>query len=133
MVVQHAKFREASCLYASAISLLNEIAIQGKEAWEKSSRNLDQHAELKFLLHLEAVEQRLGILKSHYGNLGKSILDLRSQITRLQHFLTAVSLALGKKISRSNGILRLTHTMTQPIVVRELSSHKERAATFIWG
>jgi len=116
LVVEHAKFREASDLYASVISLLNGIASQGKEAWEKNSNKLDQHTELKFLLHLEAVEQRLGILKSHYRNLGKSISDLRSQITRLRHFLTATPLAFGTEKGRSNAIIRLTHTMTSQLL-----------------
>ena len=111
LIVQHAKYREASELYASIILLLEQLATEGKNAWEKNPTKLDQHAELKFLLLLEAVEQRLRIIRSHYSNLGKSKLPSQEQIWRLRHFLTAVPLKFETEISRSNGILRLTYIM----------------------
>jgi len=118
LVVEHAKFREASGLDASVISRRNRIASQGKEAWEKNSNKLDQHTELKFLLNLEAVEQLLGILKSHYRNLGKSISDLRSQITRLMHFLTAVPFAFGitQWVIPGQGLKPAVHIALRPML-----------------
>jgi len=102
----------------SALSLLNGIASQGKEAWEKNSSKLGQHTELKFLLRLEAVEQRLSMLKSHYRNLGKSISDLRSQITRLMHFLTAVPFAFGitQWVIPGQGLKPAVHMALRPML-----------------
>ena len=116
LIVQHAKYREASELYASIISVLAQLAEEGKNAWEKYPENLDQHTELKFLLLLEAIEQRLGILKAHYSNLGKSLQPVQNQIWLLRHYLTAVPLKFGTEISRDNGILRLTHAMTSTLL-----------------
>lgn len=116
LIVQHAKHREASELYASIISVLEQLANEGKNAWEKDPEKLDQHTELKFLLLLEAIEQRLSILKTRYSKLSNSIQPVQEQIWLLRHYLTAVPLKIGKGLSRGNGILQLTHTMTSTLL-----------------
>ena len=121
LFVQHAKYREVSELYSSIITALEQLAIDGKNAWEKNLEKLDQHTELKFLLQLKAVEQRLIILNSHYSNLGKSIQPAQNQIWLLRHYLTAMPLKFGTELSRDNGILRLTHAMASTLLDQNYS------------
>ena len=133
LIVQHAKYREASELYASVISLLERIATEGKNAWEKNPEQLDQHTELKFKLLLEAAEQRLCILKLHYSNLGQSLSHFQDQILLLRHYLTAVPLKSEPEINRSNGILQQTHTMASHLLnenYRYVGKERRRSARF---
>ena len=132
LIVQHAKYREAYELYASIISLLDQLVDEGKKAWVKNMENLDQHTELKFLLLLEAVEQRLNILILLYSNSGKSMTAIREQILQLRHYLTAVPIKLGTEISRSNGILRVTHGITSTLLNQNYQAIEKGRQRSVW-
>lgn len=79
-----AKRREAYDLYCSVITLLEQLNIEGRTAWQKESKFLDEYTEWNLLSKVASAEQRIELINKHYTPTeitSKHIHELRKYLT----------------------------------------------------
>lgn len=107
-----AKSREAHELYSSVIALLEELLVDGENAWRAKPPQLDSHTELKLTAKLAAVEQRLALIQKHYQAMPQpEQASFERQIAELRRNLTISEDQVRQEEPRETAILRLTTTM----------------------
>jgi len=112
LVTQLAKRREAYDLYASAQSLLEQLDADGRHAWKNHPQFLDNYTEQKLLSKTIALEQRLELLRKHYGYPANVPEITNQQMFDLRKLLTAApDLLSGEERDRTIAIHRLTAEM----------------------
>jgi len=112
LVTQLAKRREAYDLYASAQSLLEQLDADGRRAWKSHPQFLDDYTEQKLLSKTIALEQRLELLRKHYGHPANVPEITNQQMFDLRKLLTAApDLLSGEERDRTIAIHRLTAEM----------------------
>jgi len=112
LITQLAKRREAYDLYTSAQSLLEQLDADGRRAWKNHPQSLDDYTEQKLLSKTSALEQRLELLRKHYGYPADASKITNQQLSDLRKLLTAApDLLSGEERDRTIAIHRLTAEM----------------------
>lgn len=112
LITQLAKRREAYDLYTSAQSLLEQLDTDGRCAWKNPSQPLNDYTEQKLLSKTIALEQRLELLRKHYGYPADAPKITNQQLSNLRKLLTAApDLLSGDVRDRTIAVHRLTTQM----------------------
>ena len=103
-----AKSREAHDLCSSAAVLLEQLAVDGSNAWKRNPPKLEDYTELQLVSKLAAVELRLNLIHNHYRIRGSPKESPVGKILELRRYLTITPDKLPDGENRNVAILRLT-------------------------
>ena len=111
VIAQIAKQRAAHDLYCSVISFLEQLEIDGKQAWWNNPVSLDEYTEIKLVSKITFIEQRIGLIKRFYSESNETSMVTEEAIAELRSCLTISTNQFDKKISRKKEILQRINGM----------------------
>ncbi len=124
-----AKRREAHDLYSSTIPLLEQLEIEGEQAWSAAPGSLGEYTERRLTSKLAAIEQRVGLIQRHYRSFENSS-EIAEEIQCLHEFLTAASDLLPAGESRSTAIHRHTTELIRLLLEADYEHINKRPRLF---
>ena len=124
-----AKRREAHDLYCSVISLLEQLEVEGEQAWSANLEPLAEYTELRLNSKLAAVEQRIGLIGKCYQSFENSD-EITEEIGCLRQFLKVPSDSLPEGESRSTAIHRHTTELIRILLEADYAHINKRPWLF---
>lgn len=125
-----AKCRAAYDLYSSVISLLEQLEVDGVQAWDDCTEVLDEYVELRLLSKLADVEQRLNLIQKYYKGRQETPKITTSQIGELRKYLTTTPDLVPQEKPRNVAIHYITTTMISVLLEESYKHINERILLF---